>query len=107
MTKRSSSSASPSTASTAGPGSPFHGSFASRYALVARMSDHVASRARLGWVSAQAATVDSTAAAASTASGESAAGAGPTPSHLRPTTVATRDSRLPRLLARSLLYRAT
>ena len=30
-------------------------------------------------------------------------GAGPTPPHLEPTTVATRDSRLPRLLARSVL----
>ncbi len=103
---RSASSASPSTASTAEPGSAFHGSFASRYAFVARISDHVASRARLGWTSAHAAQVASTADAATDPSGESAAGAGPMPSHLRPTTVATRACRLPRLLARSLLYRA-
>ncbi len=37
------------------------------------------------------------------ASGLSARGAGPTPSHFLATTVATRASRLPRLLARSLL----
>ena len=44
-TMRSASSASPSTASTAGPGSAFHGSLASRWALVARISCHVASSA--------------------------------------------------------------
>ena len=59
-TIRSASSASPITASTAGPGSIFHGSFASRYAFVARISDHVASSARLGCTSSHAAAAPST-----------------------------------------------
>ena len=47
-TIRSTSRASPSTASTAGPGSAFHGSAASRAALVSRTSRQVASSASLG-----------------------------------------------------------
>ena len=56
-TIRSASSASPITASTAGPGSAFHGSFASRWELVARISCQVASRARLGWTMSHPAAV--------------------------------------------------
>ena len=102
-TMRSASMASPSTASTAGPGSALHGSFASRWALVARISDHVASRARLGAIASHAAHAPATAWAAASASGPSAVGAGPMPPHLRSTTVAMRAVRLPRLLARSAL----
>ena len=47
-TIRSTSSALPRTASTAGPGSAFHGSVASSSALVSRMSRQVASRAEVG-----------------------------------------------------------
>jgi hypothetical protein len=55
---RSASSASPITASTAAPGSAFHGSLASRWALVARISDQVASSAFDGatWLHAAAAS---------------------------------------------------
>ena len=100
---RSASRASPSTASTSGPGSAFHGSLASRWALVSRMRRQVASRASDGCTRAQASAVSAYASAATAASGLSGRGAGPTPSHFLPTTVATRDRRLPRLLARSLL----
>src|SRR5581483_5454573 len=102
-TMRSASSASPSTASTAGPGSAFHGSLASRWALVSRTSRHVASRASDGWMFDHACAASRYALAATSASGLSARGAGPMPPHLLPTTVATRASRLPRLLARSPL----
>ncbi len=47
-TRRIASSASPSTASTSGPGSSFHGSAASSRPLVSRMSRHVASSATEG-----------------------------------------------------------
>src|SRR3990170_4231890 len=100
---RSASTALPSTRSTSGPGSDFHGSVASRYAFVARIRPHVASRARLGAMASHAALAPSTAAAAASISGLSSFGAGATPPHFEPTTVATRDARLPRLLARSLL----
>ncbi|CAB4594872.1 unannotated protein [freshwater metagenome] len=102
-TMRNASRASPMTASRSGPGSAFHGSLVSRWALVARMSCHVASSARLGCTSFQRAVVSVSASAAATARGLSGRGRGPTPSHFLPTTVATRLSRLPRLLARSLL----
>ena len=103
VTIRSASSASPSTASTAGPGSAFHGSFASRWALVSRTSRHAASSASLGATRSQASAATRTQSAATPASGLSGRGAGPTPPHFRWTTVATRERWFPRLLARSLL----
>jgi hypothetical protein len=57
---RNASSALPSTASTAGPGSAFHGSVASSSAFVSRMSRHVASRARWGCPSAHATVASAT-----------------------------------------------
>src|SRR5258708_40181734 len=104
-TMRSASRASPSTASTAGPGSAFHGSFVSRWAFVARTSRHAAARASDGWTAAHATVAPSTASAAAVARGLSGRGAGPTPPDLRATTVATRARRVPRLVARSALYR--
>ena len=78
-----------------------------RWALVERISCHVASSARLGATMSQAAAAPATASVATAASGLSADGAGPVPPHLECTTVATRATRLPRLLARSALYRPT
>src|SRR5258706_12923932 len=86
-TMRSASSASPITASTCGPGSAFHGSLASRRALVARTRLHVASRARLGAVSAQAAAGVSQAVAPAAAIGAAERGAGPAPLAVVTTTV--------------------
>ena len=104
-TTRRTSSALPSTASTAGPGSAFHGSAVSNSALVSRMSFQVASRPRCGKPAFHAAVVSCTTSTATAASRLSGSGAGPIPPLLDPTTVATLDTRLPRLLARSALYR--
>ena len=52
---RSASRPAPSTASTSGPGSAFHGSLASRWALVSRISCQVASSASDGASRSQAA----------------------------------------------------
>src|SRR3954454_22935127 len=103
VTTRSASRASPITASTCEPGSAFHGSLASRCALVARIRLHVASRARAGADSAQAVAVAAYVDRAASANGESGRGAGPMPSHFLPTTVATRANRFPRLFAKSEL----
>lgn len=103
VTIRRTSSASPSTRSTSGPGSAFQGSWFSRCALASRIRRQVASSALGGDVSAQAADASATTSAASGASTLSGSGAGPTPSHFLATTVATRAARLPRLLARSVL----
>ena len=61
------------------------------------------SRARFGATASHAAAAPATASAATSANGLSADGAGPIPPHLECTTVATRATRLPRLLARSAL----
>ena len=53
-TIRSTSKALPRTASTAGPGSAFHGSCVSRWAFASWMSRHVASRATWGWARSHA-----------------------------------------------------
>ena len=103
-TIRSTSRALPSTASTAGPGSAFHGSAVSSSALVSRINRQVASSARWGWpafhaAEASASTVGSHVGQAAIAG----SGAGPTPPHLEATTAATLEARLPRLLARSAL----
>src|SRR5690606_806248 len=102
-TMRTASSASPRMASTLGPGSSFQGSLASRWALVSRISFHVASSAADGAMLAHPSAAPRYASAATSASGLSLWGAGPTPPHLRPTAVHTRDTRLPKLLARSVL----
>src|SRR3954447_7815868 len=90
-TMRSASSASPMTVSTAGPAASFHGSFASRYELVARINVHVDSRARLGCTLAHAAAVCSYVPTAAAASELVVDGRGPTPPHFLSTTVATRE----------------
>jgi len=103
VTIRKASRALPSTASTAGPGSAFHGSVASKCAFAAPMSRHVASSASCGAKRSHASEADLHASSAAGRSGLSASGAGPMPPHLEPTTVATRETRLPRLFARSEL----
>ena len=107
-TIRSASRASPITRSTSGPGSAFHGSFCLevRVGGADEAPGGLERPARLDLVPARSG-VCSNAVAAAGASGLSGSGAVPTPPHFLATTVATRAARLPRLLARSELYRPT
>ena len=74
---------------------------------MARIRDHVASNARLGCTNCQHADVSATASLANAANGLSGFGAVPRPAHFLSTTEAMRAARLPRLFARSELYRET
>ena len=85
------------------PGSIFQGSVASSSALAAPISRHVASSASWGAQRAQAADAASSTPAATAARSLTGRRRGPTPPHFECTTVATRATRLPRLLARSEL----
>jgi len=85
--------------------SAFHGSAVSSSALVSR-SAATSLRARGGAVPRSTPRWPRPSWVAATPARRLAgSGDGPIPPHLEPTTVVTRDSRLPRLLARSALYR--